>query len=37
MTLAYRPWPRPPVLAELVREIASDRRMVVLGRLAVRP
>ncbi|MBY3553801.1 LuxR family transcriptional regulator [Modestobacter lapidis] len=33
VTLAYRPWPRPPVLADLVSEMAGDRHMVVLGHL----
>ena len=34
VTLAYRPWPRPPALAELVRDMAGDRHMVVLGHLS---
>jgi DNA-binding CsgD family transcriptional regulator len=33
VTLAYRPWPRPPALTELVREMAGERHMVVLGHL----
>ena len=33
VALAYRPWPRPPALAELVQQMAGDRHMVVLGHL----
>ena len=31
VAIAYRPWPRPPALAELLAEMGSDRHMVVLG------
>ncbi|HEX2073079.1 MAG TPA: helix-turn-helix transcriptional regulator [Geodermatophilus sp.] len=31
VTVAFRPWPRPPALAALIDEMGSDRRSVVLG------
>jgi DNA-binding CsgD family transcriptional regulator len=31
VVLAFRPWPRPPALAFLLRELGRERRIVVLG------
>lgn len=31
VAVAHRPWPRPPVLADLVRDLGAERRSVVLG------
>ncbi|MDK3255096.1 LuxR C-terminal-related transcriptional regulator [Blastococcus capsensis] len=33
IAVAYRPWPRPPALQELIETMAGDRRLVVLGHL----
>ncbi|CCG01072.1 Response regulator containing a CheY-like receiver domain and an HTH DNA-binding domain [Blastococcus saxobsidens DD2] len=33
IVVAYRPWPRPPALQELIEAMAGDRRLVVLGHL----
>ncbi|SDY18084.1 regulatory protein, luxR family [Modestobacter sp. DSM 44400] len=31
VTVAYRPWPRPPALVELVEKMGNERELVVLG------
>jgi DNA-binding CsgD family transcriptional regulator len=31
VAVAHRPWPRPPALADLVHDLGSERRSVVLG------
>ena len=31
LAVAFRPWPRPPALADLVRDLGSDRRSITLG------
>lgn len=34
VVLAFRPWPRPAALVSLLRELGSDRQMVVLGHVS---